>query len=153
MLNVEQIYIYIYSQIGLYESLFVSGSICSIHFEADSFEIPMKQRLLQYNPKNSRNLRVDAVPVLNLPGSFQKPNNTERSSRISKRRHHSIVTEMLKESICLDPQPSTSKEESHLQPSTSKESQASSDQIMVDIAETIDNSISVDTTVGINKSE
>lgn len=68
----------------------------------------MKQRLLQYNPKTSRNLKFDAVPVLNLPCSTQKRKNMERFGRIAKRRRQSIVSELLKESF--EPQPSTSNE-------------------------------------------
>lgn len=100
------IFIYLYVLI-----LFILARICSIRFEQSSFEIPLKQRLLQYNPKNSRTLRCDAMPTLHLPGSSYKAiKNKERQARCVNRDQKAIVADLLKKNVQL--QPSTSREES-----------------------------------------
>ncbi|CAH0564616.1 unnamed protein product [Brassicogethes aeneus] len=63
-----------------------SACVCSIHFEADSFQIPLKQKLLNYTPKNARNLKQDARPTLNLPGKKLAVTPGERSERLHKRK-------------------------------------------------------------------
>lgn len=72
-----------------------SARICSIHFGADNFEITLKQRLLNYTPINSRQLKRDAVPTLNLPG-VHKRKNCEREQRLDKRRRREEVAVILK---------------------------------------------------------
>ncbi|XP_050300162.1 THAP domain-containing protein 1-like [Anthonomus grandis grandis] len=43
-----------------------NACICSEHFEQDCYEVPLRQRLLNYNPRNTRILKEDALPTLNL---------------------------------------------------------------------------------------
>ncbi|VEN48021.1 unnamed protein product [Callosobruchus maculatus] len=86
-----------------------TARICSIHFEQSSFEIPLRQRLLQYNPKNSRTLKRDARSTLHLPASSCKAiKKTERQTRCIKRDQQAIVANLLKKN-------------DHLQPSTSRQ--------------------------------
>lgn len=46
----------------------------------------MKQQLMNYTQKNFRNLKDDAIPTLHLPCKKNKPVNTKRLLRVSKRR-------------------------------------------------------------------
>nr|CAH7725046.1 unnamed protein product [Callosobruchus chinensis] len=86
-----------------------NARICSIHFEQNSFEIPLRQRLLQYSPKNSRTLKCDAMPTLYLPGpSYTTIKKTERHTRFIKRDQQAIVADLLNKNDQL--QPSTSRE-------------------------------------------
>ncbi|CAH0556742.1 unnamed protein product [Brassicogethes aeneus] len=79
-----------------------NATICSIHFEEKYFEIPLKQRLLNYSPKNARNLKAEAVPTLNLPGgsldTAQKQKSKERTLRTTKRRRRGEVEDIIKSS-------------------------------------------------------
>lgn len=79
----------------------ISATICSIHFEEGCFEVPLKQRLLNYSPKSIRNIKADAVPTLNLPGGLSdclKRKSEERSLRMAKRKHKEEVKEIMKSS-------------------------------------------------------
>lgn len=59
-------------------------------------EISLKQRLLNYAPKNSRNLKPDAVPTLRLPGKdLRSEESHPRSERLAKRRRKNEVSEIL----------------------------------------------------------
>ncbi|KAF5293021.1 hypothetical protein FQA39_LY13790 [Lamprigera yunnana] len=61
----------------------------SLHFEATCYEILLRQQLLNYYPKKTRNLKQCAIPTLNLPtikGNELKRKATEnRTDRIQKR--------------------------------------------------------------------
>nr|CAH7713705.1 unnamed protein product [Callosobruchus chinensis] len=74
--------------------------ICSKHFDNSCFEIPLRQKLLDYTPKNSRHLKPDAIPILNLPGCHEpnSENKEERSARLMKRSQHKTVTALLNSS-------------------------------------------------------
>lgn len=118
---------------------FILARVCSIHFEADCFEISLRQRLLKYNPVNSRNLKSDAVPVLNLPHSSQKANNSERLIRLAKRTQRIMVADMLKEPIpVIQPQTSTSREIHEFEASIDKP-------MLVEITGTIGNDVNMQT--------
>lgn len=78
--------------------LLILARVCSIHFDTNSFDIPLRQRLLGYQPKFARNLKSDAVPTLHLPSTPQNLINTvERSNRMERRERSKVVSEMLKE--------------------------------------------------------
>lgn len=79
--------------------------ICSMHFHESCFEIPLKHKMLQYSPKTSRYLKLDAVPTLHLPGSGQKYENTDRQVRLVKRSQKGIVKDLLKESSSTEQAP------------------------------------------------
>lgn len=58
----------------------------------------MQQRLLQYTPRNSRHLKPDALPIVNLPRVpkiSQTVNNEERSLRLGKRRRRKEVKDII----------------------------------------------------------
>lgn len=76
--------------------------VCSEHFEVNSFEVPLRERLLNYTFKNSRHLKHDAVPTLKLPGNNGKENKRqaeERSDRSAKRMRRGEVNDMLKKHV------------------------------------------------------
>ncbi|XP_050500736.1 THAP domain-containing protein 1-like [Diabrotica virgifera virgifera] len=77
-----------------------NACICSKHFDADSFEIPLRHKLLKYTCKTSRYLKPDAVPTLQLPGYHDSnlQNQVERVARLKKRRQHKDVEDMLRAS-------------------------------------------------------
>nr|CAH7759844.1 unnamed protein product [Callosobruchus chinensis] len=77
-----------------------NACICSKHFDNSCFEIPLRQKLLDYTPKNSRHLKPDAIPILNLPGCHEpnSENKEERSARLMKRSQHKTVTALLNSS-------------------------------------------------------
>lgn len=68
----------------------------------------LRHKLLNYNPKNHRILKSDALPTLNL--SFNKEANKhdiKRSCRLTKRRRKEEVKEIIQELLpnpisCLD---------------------------------------------------
>lgn len=70
-----------------------------MHFLPSCFEIPLRQQLLNYTPKNSRNLKPDAIPTEQLPKSSSCIEKTKeinaRSIRASVRRRKSTITELL----------------------------------------------------------
>ncbi|CAH1989757.1 unnamed protein product [Acanthoscelides obtectus] len=80
-----------------------NACICSEHFDASCFEIPLRQKLLKYTPKNSRYLKPDAVPTLRLPGCHDScsQNQGDRSARLKKRTQHKNVEDMLKASTSI----------------------------------------------------
>jgi hypothetical protein len=89
--------------------------ICSIHFDDSSYEIPLRHKLLQYNPKSSRILKPDALPILHLPGFAQVSRKTsDRQIRELRRDQKKSITDLLKEPE-LEPQPSTSGENLELE--------------------------------------
>lgn len=76
-----------------------NARICSLHFVNSCFEVPLQQKMLGYTPINSRHLKPDAVPTLNIhefPAEIQKRDNEERNMRSSKRRQRDEVAGMLK---------------------------------------------------------
>lgn len=89
-----------------------NATVCSIHFEPDSFEIPLKCQLLNYLPKTVRLLRDNAVPTLNLPGKPHKvKSSSERSLRMAKRKHKEEINNILLEEIKKNSFESTSLQE------------------------------------------
>ncbi|GLV38194.1 uncharacterized protein CBL_12840 [Carabus blaptoides fortunei] len=75
-----------------------NACISSVHFETSCFEIPLRQQLLKYTPKNSRNLKFDAVPTLNLPIPSQVKKHEDRSLRLTKRTQLREINENLMQS-------------------------------------------------------
>ncbi|KAJ4449460.1 hypothetical protein ANN_00859 [Periplaneta americana] len=71
--------------------------ICSLHFEESSYEVPLKQKLLNYEPKSSRNLKVDAVPTKALSQSCLKRKSTDnlRLDRCEKRRRRKEIHDII----------------------------------------------------------
>ncbi|CAH0548841.1 unnamed protein product [Brassicogethes aeneus] len=61
-----------------------NACICSVHFAEGCSEIPLRQRMLQYCPKNSRHLKPDAIPTLRLPGTSKATDETNCSLRLEK---------------------------------------------------------------------
>lgn len=72
----------------------------------DSYNIPLKQKLLNYIPKNSRNLKPDAIPTLNLPIKKMTVTSQERSERIRERKRKAENKEIVDSLLS---QPSSSK--------------------------------------------
>lgn len=80
----------------------ISARICSEHFSPASYMMPLQQQLLNYAPKNSRNLKSDAVPTEKLPAIKTNENNTsagnkstEREERMKKREKRLVVQKLL----------------------------------------------------------
>lgn len=46
---------------------FILARICSRHFDMNSIEKPMMEKILNMSPKRKRKLKVDAVPTKYLP--------------------------------------------------------------------------------------
>ncbi|KAL1489715.1 hypothetical protein ABEB36_013651 [Hypothenemus hampei] len=63
-----------------------NARVCSIHFSEDCFEIPLRQRLLNYQTTNSRVLKFDAVPTLHLPKTPVQKEVSLRSLRMAKKK-------------------------------------------------------------------
>jgi hypothetical protein len=84
-----------------------NASICSQHFEESCFEVPLKQRLLNYNPKNARYLKTDSVPTINvgqmkrdiIPIQLKRKRNSQRAHRLTRRRDRQEVSELLLKSL------------------------------------------------------
>ncbi|KAJ4431301.1 hypothetical protein ANN_19898 [Periplaneta americana] len=74
-----------------------TSRICSLHFEETSYEVPLKQKLLNYEPKSSRNLKVDAVPTKALAQSCLKRKSTDnlRLNRCEKRRRRKEIHDII----------------------------------------------------------
>lgn len=68
--------------------------ICSVYFDESSFEIPLKQQMLNYKPKNSRNLKADAIPIKNFPFSTR---STKHCKSIDEREKRQIKRNKRKE--------------------------------------------------------
>lgn len=82
--------------------LYFSARICSLHFKATDFEVPLKQKLLNYCPRNSRHLKADAIPTVNLPfhpvaerNEKRFGENQARLQRLQMRRRREIIDEIL----------------------------------------------------------
>ncbi|KAJ4425507.1 hypothetical protein ANN_27701 [Periplaneta americana] len=73
-----------------------------VHFEESSYEVPLKQTLLNYEPKSSRNLKVDAVPTKALAQSCLKRKSTDnlRLDRCEKRRRRKEIHDIIANSSC-----------------------------------------------------
>ncbi|KAL1487860.1 hypothetical protein ABEB36_015510 [Hypothenemus hampei] len=78
--------------------------VCSLHFNETSFQTDLKHELLNYTPKNNRNLKEDAIPVFitnNVapppvnPVEITNPNESARSKRLRKRKIQDEVTNIL----------------------------------------------------------
>lgn len=48
----------------------ILARICSLHFTPSSYEVSLKQRLLNYEPTKVRTLKASAVPTENLNPSL-----------------------------------------------------------------------------------
>lgn len=70
----------------------------------------MQQRLLKYNPRSYRNLKLDALPVLHLPGTTPKMKDSKRLERMNRKMQRKVVDEILQETISPENQASTSYE-------------------------------------------
>ena len=71
------------------------ATICSVHFSEECFVTPLKHTLLQYSPKNFRNLKEDAVPSLQLPSTKTLPNSQDRHERLHKRQRVNLVRSLI----------------------------------------------------------
>ncbi|KAL1488838.1 hypothetical protein ABEB36_014633 [Hypothenemus hampei] len=78
--------------------------VCSLHFNETSFQTNLKHKLLNYTPKNNRNLKEDAIPVFitnNVapppvnPVEITNPNESARSKKLRKRKIQDEVTNIL----------------------------------------------------------
>lgn len=74
--------------------------MCSVHFKEDDFEVSLRQRLLNYIPKNARTLLANAVPFtcLNLNENCKRSasdSSNRRSERLTKRQRRSLVKDAL----------------------------------------------------------
>ncbi|XP_050315855.1 THAP domain-containing protein 1 B-like [Anthonomus grandis grandis] len=78
---------------------FKNARICSVHFKEDCFEIPLREKLLNYTPKNAHHLKSNSVPTLHLPGSFKRSaTSTNREMRMVKRKRQEQIEDLLKAS-------------------------------------------------------
>lgn len=68
-----------------------------MHFCEVSFEVPLRQKLLNYTTQKSRSLKPEAVPTETLPGISGKI-NTCRSLKLTARNRHNSVDELLPQS-------------------------------------------------------
>lgn len=78
--------------------LLVLACICSIHFEPDSYEIPLIQRLLNYTPRCARNLKRDAVPTKDLPTINLEDRKTKKgtfTARNEKNEEEELIVEKI----------------------------------------------------------
>ncbi|VEN48709.1 unnamed protein product [Callosobruchus maculatus] len=76
----------------------VEATICSIHFEEDAFEVSLRHKMLQYSPKNSRYLKDNSLPTINLPKQSEnhtKQDTENRRLRLAKRRQQHMVDQIL----------------------------------------------------------
>lgn len=48
-------------------SFFIPARICCRHFDTNSIEKPMMEKILNISPKRKRKLKADAVPTKYLP--------------------------------------------------------------------------------------
>ena len=70
--------------------------ICSKHFTADDYKRNFQHELLQYSPKNSKKLKEDAIPSLNLPYNLNEvAGETSREERQKIRNRKQIIDEIL----------------------------------------------------------
>ncbi|KAL1489641.1 hypothetical protein ABEB36_013585 [Hypothenemus hampei] len=62
--------------------MYMSGYVCSIHFAADDFELPL-QELCNYTVENTRILKSTAVPV---PSTKKRPSELSKEDSVKQRR-------------------------------------------------------------------
>lgn len=85
----------------LYLSMFIiyflfTACVCSEHFLPECFEVPLRQRLLNYSTKNTRILKDGALPTLRLPlKTLDSSQFSQRSERMAKRKRTKEVDEIL----------------------------------------------------------
>lgn len=78
-----------------------NARVCSKHFSAESYERDLKYELCNlYSSRNQKVLKPDAVPLLNLPNTTDKPSPyslkiNQRKERLSKRNQSKLVKEIL----------------------------------------------------------
>ncbi|KAF6211603.1 hypothetical protein GE061_012116 [Apolygus lucorum] len=75
-----------------------TATICSVHFSSDSFDTPLKYKLLNYRPKNLRDLKKDAIPSLHLPRPQRKECKSSRENRMERKEQRGILKNILIES-------------------------------------------------------
>ncbi|KAL1490108.1 hypothetical protein ABEB36_012849 [Hypothenemus hampei] len=63
--------------------MYMSGYVCSIHFAADDFELPLQQQLCNYTVENTRILKSTAVPV---PSTKKIPSELSKEDSVKQRR-------------------------------------------------------------------
>lgn len=68
--------------------------ICSKHFKAEHYVRNLRHELLNYSPKNSKKLKLHAVPTEELPSS-RDATGIGRQERQSKRSSKQMVRDML----------------------------------------------------------
>lgn len=110
-----------------YQDCYVLARICSVR--ETCFEVPLKERLLQYDQINSRHLKPEAVPTLNLFNKFKRPSE-EREARFAKKRRREEVKNILEETVVMQTvslEPETSSENMDMSVSTSVSTKATSD--------------------------
>lgn len=64
----------------------VNARICSKHFTQEDYVRNLKHELLQYNAKNYRSLKREAVPSQNLPQLLKRVRMQENSSRDERQK-------------------------------------------------------------------
>ncbi|KAL1491638.1 hypothetical protein ABEB36_012207 [Hypothenemus hampei] len=78
--------------------------VCSLHFSETSFQSNLKHELLNYIPKNNRNLKEDAILVFIInneepppvnPVEITNPNESARSKRMRKKKVQDEVINIL----------------------------------------------------------
>lgn len=73
-----------------------SATICSVHFTADCFAIPLRNKLLNYTYKNLRDLKCDGVPTINIPRSIiENKVALERTMRIKRKTRTDLINSIL----------------------------------------------------------
>lgn len=72
--------------------------ICSIHFKKECFFENLQHKMLQYSPKNFRNLKDDAIPTLHLPNAVSNEDTSARLERYHVKQRKKMLQEMLQSS-------------------------------------------------------
>nr|CAI5847958.1 unnamed protein product [Callosobruchus analis] len=90
ILNLRQLVVF------LYEYCYILARICSVHFEKNCFEVPLKERLLNCEKANRRHLKPDPISTLILPKNYKRPRNASKEREGERKENKEEIDDLRK---------------------------------------------------------
>lgn len=75
-----------------------TARVCSLHFNSNSFNRDLRYELLNYAPRNQRDLKYDAIPTINLHSNnknHDSQSETRRQVRARNRERIKYISDTL----------------------------------------------------------